>query len=1283
MRFSSYISHAILFVATLITSQLFGQGGAGTLDSNYGNAGIGLASVPDQKTKTQTLELLSNGSTLVAGQLLDGSGNQRMIVSRILGSGQLDTTFGSSGFYTYSEGSQAFTVRALAVQSNGRIIVAGDAGNTYYILRLTEQGALDNTFAITRISHTTSSVLTDVVALADGRVIVSGNTRRVSASDFDAELFGIVSAGGTLDGSFSTNGRLVYGGSGEQTVTSLQVQSNGRILYAGSTSNGGYAYISRILTNGGIDTTFANSNGRLLTSTIGGGVSNNQGVRALTLDVLQNIVVAVTSSPSGHEMGLMRLTPAGALDTTFSNDGIQTLTFGFPSWVPGDVLVQSDGRILIAAHLPGAPNTSQIRLRRLEWNGQLDNSFGVSGEMSYTLGSGGNLLAGLREDPANNHLFIGTTRVDNNPLDSMAVLRVLRGSNAPAPGFTILSTPSDRTLLVGQNTHLYAEVAVLSGVSVVFSWYCNNTLLGRTQDPSFSFTAQGSHEGTWRVEVTGQAPTQRVTQASSPFQITVRQPPVLSVPPPARSQVFTGSFGYYGYNYSGRLPATCKVYTDGEVVNTFGVSGSYLSFALFNNTPATRTHHIVVTNADGETRSEDFLVDYVNDPYIQPHNDILISLGETFQLAPSILTNYEWRSSWKLNGKALPLANTVAEYTVGEATFADAGTYAFTARTITGSYTRNIRVAVMDSRPRNHQLAVGRKFKLAIPIAGPGLTYSWTHNGEPLQARPGLSGVDGPTLTFTSPTVADEGNYACTARFIPNELGANELTCADQTLTIVTAVPTLQAFTLEPAQIGLLYQAELPLPELADRFTIKGLPPGFSYDPISHTLRGTPTKSGRYTLTLTAVNPLGSSAPIKVLLEVPSLPAGTHGRFYGTLYDGVLSTLIDVTITPDGRFTGKISASNHAGRTGHVGFTGSMVNGQDLGTSSSRYHGTAQLALTGALGGSLSHDGPSTFHFQVEGGSFECYLEVPFTSPENGTGVQSLSGNLSICPFNSKAPLDVGYRGTFNLGFEPAEGSDSRPGGSSYTRATVSASGLLSQVGKLADGTTLTASAPVSQDFIVTSLRHLYGNRGGILYSYSLNPGSQDPDYLNASISGSFLWFKTAASYSGQKNYPIEINANVGLNSCGKYLKPDHPSELTGPLMMNTSAGAQNISVSTLGITQYGTLRRDHSVIFPSDLGEDALIFKTLKFNPATGHFSATASLLVLVEEIYDPETGTYENRYRRQPYLMQGLIIREPNSLGSFGLGYGLIPETFLHSETEQAIRLNRSYAVDLRSAY
>lgn len=1281
MRISPYFVRLLAFMTALMVSQHTARGQLATLVG--GSIDAHLATLAGQKAKANTLEVLPTGEMLLAGQLLDGSGNQKMIVSRLLADGQLDTAFGTGGFFTYSENTLPFTVRALAVQASGKIIVAGDAGNTYYILRLNAQGTLDNTFAITRFAHASTATLTDVVSLANGRIIVSGNTLRSGFSDSDAELFGIVANGGSADTSFGTSGRFVYGGSNEQTVTSLRVQTDGRVLYAGSASNGAFAYIGRVSATGVPDTTFANFNGRLLTSTNGGSASNNQGVRALTLDAEQNIVVAVTSSPSGNEMGLMRLTPAGALDTTFSNDGILTFTFGSPSWVPGDVLVQRDGRIVVAAHMPGQPNTTQIRARRLEWNGQIDNSYGGTGDGIYTLGTGGNLLAGLREAPASNHLFVGTTRVGTDPLDSMAVVRVLRGIDAPVPGVSILSSPSGRTLLAGQSTQIHADVAVANGVAVVCSWYCNNALVATTLEPSYSFIAQGSHEGTWRLEVTGQGPTQRITQTSDPFQIIVRQPPVLSRPPPGRSQVFIGTFGSYSYLYSGRLPATCKVYTDGEVVNTFEIYGGSISFVLFESTPVTRTHHIVVTNADGEVHSDDFVVDYVSDPYIQPHHNIILSLGETFQLAPAILTNYEWRSGWKLNGKALPLANTVAEYTVGAATFADAGTYSFTARSITGSYTRDIRVAVMDSRPRNHQIAAGRTFKLSIPMAGTGLTYSWTHNGEPLEARPGLSGVDSPTLTFTSPTAADEGSYACTARFIPNELGANELTCADQTLTIVTAVPTLQTFTLEPAQIGLFYQAELPLPEQADRFTVKGLPPGFKYDPISHILSGTPTKSGRHTLTFTAVNPLGSSAPVKVLLEVPTLPTGTHGRFYGTLFDGVLSSVIDVTITPDGRYTGKISASNHAGRTGHAGFTGSMVNGQDLGTSSSRYHGTARLALTGALSGPLLHDGPSTFHFQVENGGFECYLEVPYTSPENGSGVQSLSGNLIHCPFSSKAPLDAGFRGIFNLGFDPADGSDSRPGGSSFTRATVSASGVLSQVGKLADGTALTASAPVNQDSTVNGLRHLYGNRGGILYTYSLNPGSNEPDYLNASISGSFSWIKTAASYTGQKNYPIEINTTVSLNACGKYLKPNHASGLTGPLMMNTNAGTDNLYLSTLGVTVYSTLRKDNSVVIPPDLDEDAFTLKSIKFNPATGHFSATASLIILVDEIYDPKTDTYKSLYRRQPYTMQGLIIREPNSLSSYGLGFGLVPETFQRPDNEQLIRLNRSYAVDLRSAY
>src|SRR6202162_1055261 len=58
--------------------------------------------------------------------------------------GHLDRTFGTNGIFTLSlANSQA---NAVALQSDGKIVVAGQLGNKSGLIRLSTNGSLDNTF---------------------------------------------------------------------------------------------------------------------------------------------------------------------------------------------------------------------------------------------------------------------------------------------------------------------------------------------------------------------------------------------------------------------------------------------------------------------------------------------------------------------------------------------------------------------------------------------------------------------------------------------------------------------------------------------------------------------------------------------------------------------------------------------------------------------------------------------------------------------------------------------------------------------------------------------------------------------------------------------------------------------------------------------------------------------------------------------------------------------------------------------------------------------------------
>ena len=101
------------------------------------------------------------------------------------------------------------------------------------------------------------------------------------------------------------------------------------------------------------------------------------------------------TEPTTGDVGLMRLTADGTIDSTFGNSGTVTLDFGgidVPSGVP---LLQADGKILVPARrlAPGEQffdddRPLQFGVARLNTDGTPDQSFGNGGAIVHTFGVG-------------------------------------------------------------------------------------------------------------------------------------------------------------------------------------------------------------------------------------------------------------------------------------------------------------------------------------------------------------------------------------------------------------------------------------------------------------------------------------------------------------------------------------------------------------------------------------------------------------------------------------------------------------------------------------------------------------------------------------------------------------------------------------------------------------------------------------------------------------------------------------------------------------------------------
>ncbi len=224
----------------------------GSLDSGFGNNGI---VVQDNSGFDYGYSIAadSNQRLLVTGWIF-GSTNLNLIVWRFTSTGTLDSTFGSSGYVTF-DGSNDDRGYSVAVDSSDRVLVVGSTsdGNdlNMIVLRYNSDGTLDTAnfgggqgyviFDTGTADEEGYSVTID----SSGNILITGYITNASG-DRDIAIWRYTPSG-TLDSTFggdydndnTPDGYLIFdSGNGDDTGRALTLDSSGRILVTGDTSNG-------------------------------------------------------------------------------------------------------------------------------------------------------------------------------------------------------------------------------------------------------------------------------------------------------------------------------------------------------------------------------------------------------------------------------------------------------------------------------------------------------------------------------------------------------------------------------------------------------------------------------------------------------------------------------------------------------------------------------------------------------------------------------------------------------------------------------------------------------------------------------------------------------------------------------------------------------------------------------------------------------------------------------------------------------------------------------------
>lgn len=379
------LSAAVFGAGVIASSQSrVAQAAGGDLDPTFDRDGrrVFLSSVSEDRGLAVAVQ--PNGKIIVVGDT-DFFGTLDALVMRFNTNGSADSTFDNDGRRIYDEPRAEDHGQAVAIQTNGKIVVAGYSNlfgrNNALVLRFNVDGRLDSTFDNDGRRVIDSGVEDRIYAVAiqpwDGKIVIAGYSNAFGADDM---LVMRLNTNGSLDSSFHNDGRVIIRGPGNDRAQAIALQSDRKIViagYIGTTGNNDFRIV-RLNANGSSDARFA---GTGQTSIRGfGGDDRALAVALQPVGQETKIVVAGYTNVFGsNDFAVARLNANGALDTSFNVNGQLVLDDRGDNRAQA-VVVQADGKIVLTGY-SNASGNNDFAVVRLNTNGSLDGTFGTNGRV--------------------------------------------------------------------------------------------------------------------------------------------------------------------------------------------------------------------------------------------------------------------------------------------------------------------------------------------------------------------------------------------------------------------------------------------------------------------------------------------------------------------------------------------------------------------------------------------------------------------------------------------------------------------------------------------------------------------------------------------------------------------------------------------------------------------------------------------------------------------------------------------------------------------------------------
>lgn len=510
------------------------DGSPDTTLSENGRFLQGFGAAYQGQTSFTATAVQSDEKMIAVGTTWNGS-NSDMIVVRYNTNGSLDTTFGDNGVKMVDFGVFKDGATSVAIQSNGKIVVAGftsdQSGSHFALFRLNKSGSFDSSFIINgspEINRTELGRINALSLLNDGKILVAGTLWNGSNNDFGLMCF---KSNGNLDSSFGVNGIVKTDfGSTEDGVKSMVQQPDGKILVVGMSTAYSSSKVTIIKYNrdGTIDPTYNKSFV----------VGDHDVVNAIAMQSDNKLVLGGSFYPKAEsdninsDFEIFRLDTTGTFDTTFNHTGFKVVD-GLNDDIINSIIIQRNGRIIAGG---ASDNTSSLIC--LNSNGTLDSSFNKTGIKLTEASTSRNAIRGMAI--YGNKLY--TAGYGLFPGSLGLAMRYYLDDTLFAPSVSIVTPVSDTVYSAPATIKLMATASDADGTIAKVEFYNGNTLLYTETKAPYGFTWSKVRAGNYTITAKATDNSGLVSiSAAVKISVIPHKAPTVSIVNPANNESFAGS----------------------------------------------------------------------------------------------------------------------------------------------------------------------------------------------------------------------------------------------------------------------------------------------------------------------------------------------------------------------------------------------------------------------------------------------------------------------------------------------------------------------------------------------------------------------------------------------------------------------------------------------------------------------------------------------------------------------------------------------------------------------